>query len=182
MRSNKRPWASTMTTVIQFRSEEAVMRDCKSCGASKPLMDFYVSTKGAIDRDCKPCRCAKVRANRLIRIEQYREYEKGRANLPHRVSARSMYAKTDSGREKGNSAKRAYLARNPIKRRAHTICGNAIRDGKLIPSPCEVCGAVKAQAHHDDYSKPLDVRWLCTTHHAEWHRHNTPKCPKQIAA
>ena len=52
----------------------------------------------------------------------------------------------------------------------------------MTRQPCEVCGNAKAQAHHDDYGKPLDVRWLCTTHHAEWHRHNTPKCPPQDQA
>ena len=45
---------------------------------------------------------------------------------------------------------------------------NAIRDGKMERLSCEVCGA-KAQAHHDDYSKPLDVRWLCFKHHREHH-------------
>lgn len=39
----------------------------------------------------------------------------------------------------------------------------------LERKPCEVCGAAKAEAHHDDYSKPLDVRWLCKRHHAEVH-------------
>jgi ribosomal protein S27AE len=34
---------------------------------------------------------------------------------------------------------------------------------------CSKCGA-KAQAHHDDYKKPLDVRWLCPKHHGEHHR------------
>lgn len=40
--------------------------------------------------------------------------------------------------------------------------------GKLVPEPCEVCGE-KAEKHHDDYSKPLGVRWLCPTHHRQWH-------------
>ncbi|EEE04594.1 gene 26 protein [Burkholderia multivorans CGD2M] len=31
--------------------------------------------------------------------------------------------------------------------------------------PCEVCGAEKADAHHDDYSKPLEIQWLCHSHH-----------------
>lgn len=35
--------------------------------------------------------------------------------------------------------------------------------------PCSVCGATRGEAHHDDYSKPLDVVWLCRTHH--WARH-----------
>ena len=71
------------------------------------------------------------------------------------------------------------MERNPIKHAAHNAVSNAVRDGKLLRQPCEVCGSQSAQAHHDDYSKPLDVRWLCTTHHAEWHKHNTPLCPDQ---
>lgn len=51
----------------------------------------------------------------------------------------------------------------------------SVRAGTLAPQPCEACGAAKAQAHHDDYQKPLDVRWLCQpchrAHHAE---HGTP--------
>jgi len=48
-----------------------------------------------------------------------------------------------------------------------------IRSGKLIKQCCEVCLTEKnVQAHHDDYNKPLDVRWLCIKHHAEHHRNN----------
>lgn len=50
------------------------------------------------------------------------------------------------------------------------MVNNAIRDGKIARQPCEVCGR-KAQAHHEDYSKPLDVRWLCFQHHRE-HGHD----------
>lgn len=39
----------------------------------------------------------------------------------------------------------------------------------LAKQLCEKCG-VKAEAHHEDYSKPLEVRWLCKKHHAEAHR------------
>jgi hypothetical protein len=35
---------------------------------------------------------------------------------------------------------------------------------------CEVCGSHPADAHHDDYTKPLDVRWLCEPHHMQVHR------------
>jgi len=161
---------------------EDAMRTCRTCGAGMPLMDFYVYTNGSLDRDCKQCRCAKVRANRLLKVDQYAEYERSRASLPHRVEARKAYAATPQGRANGNRAKRAFLDRNPAKRAAHVACGNAIRDGRMIRQPCEVCGEVKAQAHHGDYSKPLDVRWLCTKHHAEWHRRNTPACPPQEAA
>ena len=52
------------------------------------------------------------------------------------------------------------------KRRAwcRSTLNHAIRDGLLTRKDCEVCGR-KGQAHHDDYSRPLDVRWLCFYHH-----------------
>jgi hypothetical protein len=40
----------------------------------------------------------------------------------------------------------------------------------LSRNPCSICGAERAEAHHPDYSKPLDVIWLCKTHHAQAHR------------
>jgi len=40
--------------------------------------------------------------------------------------------------------------------------------GKLVPKPCEKCGSTsRIEKHHDDYQKPLEVRWLCRAHHAE---------------
>ncbi len=63
-----------------------------------------------------------------------------------------------------------------------SITDKAILRGRLIPEPCEVCGANgtmadgrnEVQAHHDDYNKPLDVRWLCQKDHYEWHKTNKP--------
>ena len=46
----------------------------------------------------------------------------------------------------------------------------AIRSGELIKQPCEICGTLdKIHAHHEDYSNPLDVRWLCSRHHSLLH-------------
>ena len=145
-------------------------------------MDFYRRSGGGFMSVCKACHRVNVKANREARAEQYREYERHRANLPHRVAMREQYATTPRGRERSNAAKRRYLERNPVKRAAHIAVSNALRDGQMHRSPCEVCGNPKAEAHHDDYSKPLDVRWLCREHHAEWHRNNTPKCPEQEKA
>lgn len=60
---------------------------------------------------------------------------------------------------------------NEEKYKARTAVSNALRDGRLIKQPCEHCGATeKVQAHHNDYSKPLDVEWLCFKCHRE-HAH-----------
>lgn len=67
---------------------------------------------------------------------------------------------------------RARAAETPTVQdatRAHAAVAAAIRDGHLTPAPCELCGQ-EAVAHHDDYSKPLEVRWLCRAHHSQWHR------------
>lgn len=57
--------------------------------------------------------------------------------------------------------------RDPQKHRASLYVSCAVYFGDLQKQPCEKCGATKTEAHHDDYSKPLEVRWLCKTHHAE---------------
>jgi hypothetical protein len=46
----------------------------------------------------------------------------------------------------------------------------AITDGQLQRGSCEICGDSQTDGHHDDYSKPLFVRWLCSKHHLQWQR------------
>lgn len=59
---------------------------------------------------------------------------------------------------------------SPERKRAAILVGCARQSRRLIPQPCEVCGTRKQiDAHHDDYSKPLDVRWLCRSHHRQHH-------------
>lgn len=76
----------------------------------------------------------------------------------HNANARAKRRKhselTDEQRRKANS--RAYA--NAYQSR-----------GLLEPRPCERCSADHAEKHHDDYSKPLDVRWLCRPCHMMEH-------------
>lgn len=65
---------------------------------------------------------------------------------------------------------RAYYQANPHKKAAHRAVDRALKQGVLLRKPCEKCGAKRAHAHHDDYSKPLQVRWLCAKDHAREHR------------
>jgi hypothetical protein len=54
--------------------------------------------------------------------------------------------------------------------RARAYARTYLRRGLLQREPCQVCGR-SAQMHHDDYTKPLQVRWFCYDHHIELHRH-----------
>lgn len=46
----------------------------------------------------------------------------------------------------------------------------AVASGELTKGNCERCESPFVHAHHEDYSRPLDVMWLCPYHHAERHR------------
>ncbi len=67
--------------------------------------------------------------------------------------------------------KRAWQRNNREKRAAHKAVESAIARGALVRQPCERCGdAVGINAHHEDYSRHLDVMWLCHKHHHERHK------------
>ena len=58
-----------------------------------------------------------------------------------------------------------------LKRRTREATARRIKAGLLIKQPCEVCGEHNnIQAHHDDYNDAMNVRWLCSCHHAEHHK------------
>jgi hypothetical protein len=58
------------------------------------------------------------------------------------------------------------------KANARSYLNVYVRLGKVRKMPCEVCSNPKSEAHHDDYNKPLEVKWLCRPHHLEYHRNN----------
>jgi len=62
---------------------------------------------------------------------------------------------------------------HPIARKkanARAYLHEYIKRGKITKGVCEVCGK-PAEAHHDNYDKPLEVRWFCREHHLELHGH-----------
>ena len=52
-----------------------------------------------------------------------------------------------------------------MKANARSYAHVYIKRGKLKKGICEVCGSADVEAHHDDYTKPLAVRWFCRLHH-----------------
>lgn len=57
-----------------------------------------------------------------------------------------------------------------LRARARAYANVYQRRGKLLPEPCFVCNDPCAQKHHEDYGKPLLVRWLCRACHLEQRR------------
>lgn len=62
-----------------------------------------------------------------------------------------------------------WRAKNQEKVQAHRLLNYAVARGEIVRLPCAVCGAEKTQGHHADYSKPLNVEWLCAQHHRDRH-------------
>ena len=138
------------------------VKKCFKCLTVKDLTEFYKHPKMSDGRlnKCKECNKVDVRKNRSDNIDYYRAYDRERGN------------------RQDSSYCLKYRNENPAKYRCHMIVSNAKRDGHLIEKPCEMCKSDKSvHAHHDDYSKPLDVRWLCSICHSDWHKHNTALTP-----
>jgi hypothetical protein len=123
---------------------------------------------------CKECNKHDVRSNRSDKIAYYRAYDRTRGDRPDRVEAREIYSKTDAAKLSRNKSRKKWVENNAIKYAASLMVNNAVRDGRLEKKYlCEICGCGgRIHGHHDDYAKPLDVRWLCPSCHAEWHKIN----------
>lgn len=129
-----------------------MFKTCVKCEVKKPLADFYKHAKsfGGYLHQCRECINAARRTGTGYRQVQPRNYTpKGLAKRRRIDAYREMF---------------------PEKHKAHKAVETALLFGRLVKQPCEVCGNKKSQAHHDDYSKRLDVRWLCPSHHNELHR------------
>ena len=77
----------------------------------------------------------------------------------------------EKNKEKEWVTTKRYWAENPESRKAHSIVSNAIRGNKLKKKKCIVCRNEKSEAHHDDYSKPLEILWFCRQCHMNYHRY-----------
>ena len=150
---------------------------CFKCNESQPLTEFYKHS-GMADghlNKCKSCAKKDTKENILKNHDYYIEYDRNRANLPHRIAGRLAYSQTEIGKEVARKAKTKWAESNVIKRSASHIIGNAVRDKKIVkPDNCEVCHVVhhRIHGHHDDYAYPMSVRWLCPKCHASWHKLN----------
>lgn len=146
------------------------MKRCFKCLCEKPIDDFYKHGRmkdGRLSK-CKECTKRDVNKHRQENLEKIRAYDKMRGSMPHRVAARKEYAQTAEGKASHARSLRNMRDKYPNKYKARNLLGNAVRDGRLKKQPCMVCGE-KAVAHHPDYTRPLDVVWLCQPHHKQAH-------------
>ena len=118
------------------------MKTCTTCKEQKPIEQFYRDKSKPGGRSCC-CRTCRL-------VQWARTYAKNQ----HKIYGRVL----------------AWRAKHPERRRAHKLVEKAIRLGEIIRQPCRVCSNPKTHAHHDDYSKPLDVVWLCSKHHIARHK------------
>jgi rubrerythrin len=147
------------------------MKTCKRCGTDKPVTEFYAHPAMADGflSFCKACVCARVRGEYAANPEKHKAREHARQQSAHRKAWKKAFYSSPEQIAKKVEYTRKWRAAHADKYRAHLAVGNALRDGKILRLPCEVCGATKTEAHHDDYSRPLEVRWLCKIHHMIHH-------------
>lgn len=130
------------------------MKTCFKCGESKPITEFYKHKRMADGHlgKCKACTKSDVATNYRDNHEAKQEYERERFQRPDRKRKIAEY-------------QRRLRRKYPDKYRARRAVRRAMLSGVLRRQPCEVCGLKTSEAHHEDYSKPLQVRWLCRRHH-----------------
>ena len=125
-------------------------KTCFKCGTEKPLTEYYRHKQmadGHLNK-CKACTKADVARHRAENLERIRAYDRARGN---RQSIEKM---------------REYRRKNPEKYKAHNQVSYRLKS----PGVCSECDSTyHIEAHHDDYSKPLDVRWLCAACHKQHH-------------
>lgn len=132
------------------------MKTCFKCKAPKSLDEFYRHPQmgdGYLGK-CKECTRADTLRRSQEKPDYIRAYEQKRRDLPHRIALRKRVST-------------AWLSSE--KTRAHNAVRRALIKGTLTRLSCEMCGSPKSHAHHDDYSQPLAVIWLCPTHHKARH-------------
>jgi hypothetical protein len=134
-------------------------KKCTSCGETKSVLDFYkhATITGAYAARCKRCARAATMESRAKKRDELLERQRiHQRNFSPEVRKRRIEKRTQ------------YRAEYPERYAAAQALNVATRSGKIVPQPCFVCGE-KAEAHHPDYSRPLDVVWLCQPHHREAH-------------
>lgn len=136
---------------------------CSTCDEWLPAIKFYSSKKNTngLASECRTCHCKTSVASRDP--EQSRQ-----ANRRYARRARLSHPEVFRERERNASRNRVQSERTIARNKLNA----AVRRGDISkPEQCSECGeGKKLTAHHNDYSKPLEVEWLCYECHGKRHR------------
>lgn len=141
---------------------------CRKCGNEFEPSESAIR-KG--DFICRPCEREYERNWREQRRAKGLSTGGGKVNPERQKEYKKSYYKRPEVRQRKAELARIRRA-DPAQQHkiiARLATRRAIERGDLVRMPCEVCGAVRVDAHHDDYSNPLQVRWLCRPHHHQHH-------------
>lgn len=147
---------------------------CFKCQIIKPLSDFYKHKQmgdGHLNK-CKDCTKKDVGKHREENLEKIREYDRNRPNHEERLQRNKEYAKSERGRKASAIVCSNYRAKQKLRYKAHNMINYALSSGKISrPETCSCCniGCVP-HGHHNDYTKPLEVIWLCVDCHIAFHK------------
>jgi hypothetical protein len=133
------------------------MPTCIECAENKAADAYYAHPQMASGHVnvCKDCHKRRMRI-RSRTNPAVQEYDRARAKTPERKAKVKAYLKS-------------YNEQFPLAVRARGLVNKAVRSGKLVKQPCEFCARADVHAHHRDYSKPLEVIWLCPKCHHRLH-------------
>jgi len=116
--------------------------------------------------------------------EQIRQHSHTEQGKKIHAKANAKYRKTQKGKDNDAKCARKYRQTQkyknainkhrlkfPEKRKAGIIVMNALKSGEIIrPDSCSICNKkCIPEGHHDDYSKPLEVVWMCKNCHTAIH-------------
>jgi hypothetical protein len=154
-------------------------KECGGCHKVKGLDEFHNSS---VNEDGKQARCKQCQ-------NEYRAERKAKKQIARPVGWKQKTADIVSyrreyhakNRARMNELKRDWFQKNKHRESVKNATRYAIKTGKLVRQPCVVCGEVQVEAHHPDYSKPLEVVWLCRTHHLAAHGKVDPMAKKDVA-
>lgn len=105
--------------------------------------------------------------NKEERNKWYKEYRnKNREKLREYNRKYNKEYRKKNGYENEKKSRKKFWHKHLCRTRTQ----RAVRNGKLIKLDCEICGSKNSQAHHEDYSKHLEVIWLCPLCHKKKHQ------------
>ena len=142
---------------------------CTKCG------EMFMPANWQIQRCAWRCRaCSRLyeQAYRARRIREGNPIVTGKHCLEKDRIYERGYRERPGVREHRAAQAKVYRLdpRVQHKNKARWTLNKAVAKGAVIRGPCEACGSGPAEGHHPDYSKPLDVMWLCMPCHHALHR------------